>query len=72
MHGLAPGLTLALHGLLQQGDRLVHLYTLVFDFVDPGTGVQHISQLLSARSAALEAAAAWSAVEVDELSSLDE
>ena len=34
--------------------------------------MQHISQLLAARGAALEAAAAWSAVEVNELSSLDE
>ena len=51
MHGVAPGAA----GV---DDRLVHLYGLAFEFVDPRIGLQHITQLLAARDAAEVAAAA--------------
>ena len=55
---LCMGWRQALPGLLEQRDRLVHLYGLAFEFVDPRIGLQHITQLLAARDAAEVAAAA--------------
>ena len=55
---LCMGWRMALPGLLEQRDRLVRLYGLAFEFVDPRIGLQHIAQLLAARTAAVAAAAA--------------
>ena len=58
---LCMGWRQALPGLLEQRDRLVHLYGLAFEFVDPQLGLQHITQLtwvLAVRDAAVVAAAA--------------